>query len=773
MAYQLLRTNVALTGNVKLCCYITNREIERATLNPLTTSEAIVPHDINLKNSSYSRDIASYYKTYSDIFYDNIVDVRLLRSGEFKKIVDEDEFETGNVTDYQYGAKRVSYQKNGKQFSILAPVFINNRDEIPSKAVIELSNKSGQSLYSFTLDIEDSLIKQYLDRSYEGMDESFCKSILIDTSKYAGGIGYSNLRGWSAEGGELVSTTSNLPQKIFSRDLTYTEFDSLICDEFRIHKMIFPYILNFCWYFNLEDISSIQGMNIEYGDILFANVYYIDSKGVSLEIRDIDFNHYNIKSITGDENILDYLREQDVPELRDNFREHLAPTINRWSLVESSDTYIFNNYLGYDKYDTGQLYSFNRFTTTPSKKDRNLSWMNYLLESINKRESMRASISENKYENINLFYDSLKNGDVRQSGLQAILSSNSTDLQRSKLQFINSEEIPFIYCNGIKFLVNINNIPKTEDLFFDENTLMSISVLDNSTDLHKKGISKNPYVDPRFVTVIKPDTKIKGRIERVDIVVWLPFRIENFEDIYDLISDKNKKETLSKLTIRNIFPNSLPKQVNAFKSFVYKEEINGKWSQIRGELVFSDVFTIVDPIFTRPKKRLYKIDTIDSKTSKLYQQNFQDNQLLGRYYGWIQPHFLKVSKTASRSKENNYLFRRVVQGDDSTKNLPQWGNGICVTNLNTIHNSQNILYSYPYGEREEGKWFLASQIIYLPPSLSYHLPYEKRELTNEEVKMLTIKEKIGFTSNFLASLYESYYDISIDESYYIVNLKLK
>ena len=100
MAYQLLRTNVALTGNVKLCCYITNREIERASLNPLTTSEAIIPHELNLRNSTYSRDLVPFYSDYKGIFYDNIVNTRLLKSGEFKKIkiIDDDEFETGYVT---------------------------------------------------------------------------------------------------------------------------------------------------------------------------------------------------------------------------------------------------------------------------------------------------------------------------------------------------------------------------------------------------------------------------------------------------------------------------------------------------------------------------------------------------------------------------------------------------------------------------------------------------------------------------------------------------
>ena len=198
MAYQLLRTNVALTGNVKLCCYITNREIERASLNPLTTSEAIIPHEINLRNSTYSRDLVPFYSDYKGIFYDNIVNTRLLKSGEFKKIVDDDEFETGYVTDYSYGAKRVSYQKNGKQIAILAPIFINNEKELPSNVKIEFKDSDENVIYTFILGLEGTELGKYLHRSYKdvGGESDFCKSIFVDTSKYTQGIGYSTLRGW-------------------------------------------------------------------------------------------------------------------------------------------------------------------------------------------------------------------------------------------------------------------------------------------------------------------------------------------------------------------------------------------------------------------------------------------------------------------------------------------------------------------------------------------------------------------------------------------------
>ena len=42
MAYQLLRTNIALTGNIKTCCYIDNGKIsDHVTLNPISTISPI------------------------------------------------------------------------------------------------------------------------------------------------------------------------------------------------------------------------------------------------------------------------------------------------------------------------------------------------------------------------------------------------------------------------------------------------------------------------------------------------------------------------------------------------------------------------------------------------------------------------------------------------------------------------------------------------------------------------------------------------------------
>ena len=804
MAYQLLHTNVALTGNVKLCCYITNREIERASLNPLTTSEAIIPHEINLKNSTYSRDLVSFYSDYEGIFYDNIVNPRLLKSGEFKKIIDDDEFETGYVTDYSYGAKRVSYQKNGKQIAILAPVFINNEKELPSNVKIELKDSDGNVIYTFTLNIEDTELGRYLHRSYKdvGGENDSCKSIFVDTSKYTQGIGYSTLRGWSVVSGEITNTTSNLPQKIFSRDITHTEFDSYIGEEFRTYKTVFPYILNLCWYFNIEDLVSVRGMNLEYGDIFTINASYLDASGVELSFMDIDFNHYNIKALGEEKNLLNYTHEQDTVELRDNFKEHLAPTICRWSLVESDNSYIFNNYIGYDRFNTGTTYTFIGTSKEPSRNDNNLSWFNYLLEDIDPSSRDRVHIQSDIYApgegDIDKFYNDLVFGPPGFTGIRNIYYKRSASLRQYKLRrgsvnninnIKDSQKLSTI-CNGFK-LINIeqDNLPKNEisesgkiyKYKYNENTRISFSLLDNYIDIKPNSTSKLSDLEPCIIVVVEPNWKTKTtdsvEVSSLNYIIWVPFKIDS-NNIYDLIEEDTvsaaqKREFFKKLTLNNIFNHGVE-----FSSRLFEIQSNGDWIRHSKDTTTTEigkVASVSNPIFTRPTKLLHY--TLDNEgRCNLFQNNLKSNIIIGRYYGWIQPHFVSISKSPSDENtiDNNYLFRRVIQGERSDRPMIEWGDGIEVIDLNKFQNGRSIIDTYPY-RTPEGKFFRASRIAYTPTEIVVNnISSEEKNKTNEQVKREILESIFSREdADYLADQYSASYDISKDKDYYIVNLRLK
>ena len=167
MAYQLLRTNIALTGNIKTCCYIDNGEIsDHVTLNPISTISPIIPFDVNLDTSTYPQDIVNFRNTYKDIFYNPQVPFRYLTNLPYRKYTDSDEYVSGIVDDCMMGAKRVSLQKNGKQFSFFAPLYINSENDIPSYIRFKFNIKNKQDKFesvvcSKTLKIKDKDLKLY------------------------------------------------------------------------------------------------------------------------------------------------------------------------------------------------------------------------------------------------------------------------------------------------------------------------------------------------------------------------------------------------------------------------------------------------------------------------------------------------------------------------------------------------------------------------------------------------------------------------------------
>ena len=100
MAFQLLRTNISLTGNVKLCGFIEDGEISKAELHPISSILPIYPHSINIHNSKYGYDLVKFYKDYKDVFYSPLIDDKYLDNSEFRKLTSDDEYFNGNIGEH-------------------------------------------------------------------------------------------------------------------------------------------------------------------------------------------------------------------------------------------------------------------------------------------------------------------------------------------------------------------------------------------------------------------------------------------------------------------------------------------------------------------------------------------------------------------------------------------------------------------------------------------------------------------------------------------------
>ena len=130
MIKPLLKVIPALSGNVKLACELNKyTQIDdntfsaicrKARLYPLSSNMFQNPIDISLLHSNWEYDIVKFYNVYSDIFYKNTFEYD---KNNYLKV-----YSLGNIindrnVDFEFGCKRVSYQKKEKAFYPLSSGF--------------------------------------------------------------------------------------------------------------------------------------------------------------------------------------------------------------------------------------------------------------------------------------------------------------------------------------------------------------------------------------------------------------------------------------------------------------------------------------------------------------------------------------------------------------------------------------------------------------------------------------------------------------------------
>src|SRR5574344_484668 len=131
MLYNLIRTNPSLTGNVKLGCYINNGKIDVVRFNPLSHQAPMMMDPIDMKSSTYGEGLKNYYKYYSDIFYNFPIDPQFEDNQHY--LWNPDGVIDNKLSDCEVGMKRVSYEKNQKQFSFLLPIYIEGVDDLKNE----------------------------------------------------------------------------------------------------------------------------------------------------------------------------------------------------------------------------------------------------------------------------------------------------------------------------------------------------------------------------------------------------------------------------------------------------------------------------------------------------------------------------------------------------------------------------------------------------------------------------------------------------------------
>lgn len=774
MAYQLLRTNIALTGNIKTCCYIDNGKIsDHVTLNPISTISPIIPFDVNLDTSTYPQDIVNFRNTYKNIFYNPQIPFRYLTDLPYKEYTDSDKYVSGIVDDCMMGVKRVSLQKNGKQFSFFAPLYINSENDIPSyiRFKFNIKNKQGKFesvVCSKTLKIKDkdSKLYNYIYKSYNNIngDNNVDPRIInIDLKSEANGINMGSIRGFSVESAGVVDLKTNLPRKLLSHDMTMYEFDNILCKEFENKLIVLPYILNLCWYFNIEDFMPIGDFfTMKNGQEINVYAEYLDDDKKAISVADLDFNHQYINT-SDNKNLFDKdvsLHDYELTDIVNNYKEKLIPTVSKWTLSGSDNKYLFNAYLGLSEYPcNGITYSFDPYEDEPCEAAHNLNWMTYLYDGMLTKTNISNYITEDDFiQTIALDRGSLN----IEFSLKTMYIANSQQFKRSEVH----DNI--VICNGFKYefnkdtLASLLKVNEDDNINISDNIKISFSYIDNTIYL--------PYNEMKS-SIFVLTTKDKDVVTCCDFVIWIPRPTGGLSNIYNQITTATADEidpNMKNIVFANIFYQS--QSVDGVKMFIID---TNKWEHIKTEdnCVLYNIFTPIDLSSYIVNKRLM-YDTVDKS---LYISSDNSNTYMNRYYGWISPRLIPVENISGRrTTDDSFVYYKGLTRKDEKniecKNLKD-GIGIYPGILPRKDDKDNKLLP-------EYKWFYSSCVRYMPKYIKKQISFadidSNKNTMNDiyDVILLNVFDD-PLIRKYTKEIYNIKLDIDADYSQYIITFELK
>lgn len=362
--YQLYRTNVFLSGQVKWDLIIDNvdneLEIKEFQLTPISEKINFRREESDYWLShSHQDNLKKLYNNISGDFYNHLLDLSLTNDMPFysKKKQYND--------DYIMGCKRMLYSIYGKQFQFFCPVWLEHVSS-PISFFIDIYTKSNTLLYRRELKLDykgkkghDSFVKYFNDYiNYVGLKEGNDKICNIDFKNDA-----CMYDGVSAKYG----LKQRLNQKYMLNQLKDRErplmmTDNMIIDVFKSNKLISKQLFNFNLCFNIIDILPNHLKNMMMGDLLNVKVK-VSIGGEEIGLRDFysnyDFikrNKCDFKRVYGlnvnkepesQQNVLDYLQDDKIADLA--YENKLVQDTIHWCLLDNED-YIFNLYDGFAGY---------------------------------------------------------------------------------------------------------------------------------------------------------------------------------------------------------------------------------------------------------------------------------------------------------------------------------------------------------------------------------------------------------------------------------------
>lgn len=366
MRYQLLKTSPYLGGQVRWDIPMYYHYDDG--VHVVDTPELhIVPLDDNIRfnegnswetfNYSHLENIKHLFSEIGDAFFSS--------EGEWSG--DYWLYNQGDILDpyshtYIMGARRTRFNRYGKQFAFLCPLWISEETD-PTKFAFEVSVKvSGEErdhIVRRVFKLSDKMceyMSDYLNKSaryvepdpsapdpgYQGVNDDLL-SIKFDPD-------YAFITGVQADAGKFSTRDiSYIVHDIVDREIPMMEFDNMLVSKFRESNMIAQQLINLNFLFNMEDISYIlkeklAGKHVGISMKVLYNGEYLPIKDFYTNYTSIPVYRVDRASMSRSKNVCDYMGDNKIIDYIHTNK--FTQPIFHWTMVENP-SYIYNFYDGF------------------------------------------------------------------------------------------------------------------------------------------------------------------------------------------------------------------------------------------------------------------------------------------------------------------------------------------------------------------------------------------------------------------------------------------
>lgn len=369
MFKSLLRTIPNLSGNITLNCklswnvrtsndsdsYDFDSYVRAASLEPLQNIIYSKNIDVNLAQGSWEFDVLKYYKYYNNYFYKSNFSFNKEDYQEYDALGENN----GRNKDYEWGCKRIPYEKHGYQFQFYAPMYIDDYDDIPDyfELVLEFSQNSKKNIRIWlTKENKNNYLKNYIEKYVKKIDSHVVYA--LHESNQA------TLYGVNVVSGGFTTVKDDVISIIYNNQMTQNNFDLHLCSMFGRNKIIMKQIIPLSFSFNVEDfLTSVEKMSLFNNKIKIYGHYVKNSIELPMFDFSRDYKEYYPSTMLFDPINKDYryyrsevnVLDVDYPSLHEKsfdsykYSNNMTTQYSRWKMELSDDEhpYVENMSFGF------------------------------------------------------------------------------------------------------------------------------------------------------------------------------------------------------------------------------------------------------------------------------------------------------------------------------------------------------------------------------------------------------------------------------------------